>query len=427
MKSLRWLLIFALVSPLLAQNVRWDYPIYTTQAQGGNLLPVYAIPGALVSFYNEPAGTLANTYNSATSTSACPTGAQVVLNGSAACSSSADPYGNMGAWFLPGQYMATILASGHSYNYYFTIAGAGGSNCPDSTADYAQFSNGTGCVSEYLDFGVTTADTLTLSTVPTGGGEGENAGIVIDPSSGIAGPVSTNSTAIFGSNEDYGVSLFSAGGTQIQGGYIKICGWGGSIDVCRNGGATTNLTLYGNLNATDGALWTDSGIQNNKGFQQNNAVTLDGVTGTYTFNFDGSFETADATIGPIVINLDQIWGGYGIGTEGLTYYIVKTDSSLNPVTIYPYSGQTINGASSYTLTSQYQAVELTATLDALIPFWSVNGGGVPSAGPIGTYQQSDGAGGFAAASTVEEVGSSTRKVVQTVVSPDNANTLVVQS
>lgn len=106
----------------IAQNVRWDLPILTTQAQGGNLLPVYAVPGALVSFYSEPSGVLANTYNSATSASACPTGSQVVLNGSSACVSSADPYGNMGSWFQPGQYMASITAQGRSYNYLFTIA-----------------------------------------------------------------------------------------------------------------------------------------------------------------------------------------------------------------------------------------------------------------------------------------------------------------
>ena len=127
MKLIRWLLILALASPLLAQNVRWDLPVYTVQSSGGNLLPVYAVPGALVSFYNEPAGTLASTYNSATSASACPTGTQVVLNGSSACSSSADPYGNMGAWFLPGQYMAIITSSGRSYNYYFTVGGGSAS------------------------------------------------------------------------------------------------------------------------------------------------------------------------------------------------------------------------------------------------------------------------------------------------------------
>ena len=130
MKLFRWLLLFALASPLMAQNVRWDLPIYTVQASGGNLLPVYAIPGALVSFYNEPAGTLATTYNSATSTSACPTGAQVVLNGSGACVSSADQYGNMGGWFLPGQYMATIIGGGKSYNYYFTIGSGSGIIAP---------------------------------------------------------------------------------------------------------------------------------------------------------------------------------------------------------------------------------------------------------------------------------------------------------
>ena len=123
MRLTRYLTILFFALPIMAQNVRWDLPVTTTQAQGGNLLPVYAVPGALVSFYNEPSGTLATTYNSASSISPCPTGAQVVLNGSATCASSADPYGNMGGWFQPGQYMATITARGISYNYSFTITG----------------------------------------------------------------------------------------------------------------------------------------------------------------------------------------------------------------------------------------------------------------------------------------------------------------
>lgn len=119
------LLLLLLTSPVLAQNVRWDLPVYTTQASGGNLLPVLAIPGASVSFYNQPSGTLASTYNSATSVSACPTGTQVVLNGSGACVSNADPQGRMGAWFLPGQYMAKITGGGKTTSYYFTISGGG--------------------------------------------------------------------------------------------------------------------------------------------------------------------------------------------------------------------------------------------------------------------------------------------------------------
>lgn len=128
--------LFLVLLPALAfgQNVRFDLPIYTTQAQGGNLLPVYAIPGALISFFSEPSGVLAATYNSATSTTACPTNAQVVLNGSAVCVSSADPFGNMGGWFLPGQYMATITAQGQSYNYLFSVASVTGGSGPPSGA-----------------------------------------------------------------------------------------------------------------------------------------------------------------------------------------------------------------------------------------------------------------------------------------------------
>jgi hypothetical protein len=160
MKRILWILALC---PALAfgQNVRFDLPIYTTQAQGGNLLPVYAIPGALVSFYSQPSGTLANTYNSATSTSPCPTGAQVTLNGSAACVSSADPYGNMGGWFLPGQYMATITSMSRSYNYYFTIAGSSGGNGVSSLNTL------TGAVSLVCGTGLTcntSGQTITITT-----------------------------------------------------------------------------------------------------------------------------------------------------------------------------------------------------------------------------------------------------------------------
>lgn len=165
MKLLRWLLLFALASPLIAQNVRFDLPIYTTQAQGGNLLPVYAIPGASVSFYsctNNVCSTLATTYNSATSTTACSTGSQVVLNGSAACVSTADSSGNMGGWFTAGQYMATITHSGQSYNYYFTITGSGSSG-----SGVTSLNTLTGALSLICANGLTcntSGSTITIST-----------------------------------------------------------------------------------------------------------------------------------------------------------------------------------------------------------------------------------------------------------------------
>jgi hypothetical protein len=158
------LLLLALLPALASgQNVRWDLPVYTTQAQGGNLLPVYAIPGALVSFYSCAANVcpnLANTYNSATSTSACPTGSQVVLNGSAACVSSADSNGNMGSWFLPGQYMAVITSRGASYNYLFTVGGG-------SAAGVSSLNTLTGALSIICGTGLTCNSSGTTITITT--------------------------------------------------------------------------------------------------------------------------------------------------------------------------------------------------------------------------------------------------------------------
>lgn len=144
------LLLVLLLAPLsFAQNVRFDLPITTTQAQGGNLLPVYAIPGAGIQFFScsgSVCTTLATTYISATSATTCPTAPtpmQVVLNGTSTCVSSADPYGNMGAWFTPGQYMATITAQGGSYNYYFTV-GSGPDSNPCGTFPFGLNCGGTG-------------------------------------------------------------------------------------------------------------------------------------------------------------------------------------------------------------------------------------------------------------------------------------------
>ena len=132
-------ILFLFSLSAFGQNTRWDLPITTVQAQGGNLLPVYAIPGAGIKFYScsgSVCTTLATTYISATSGTTCPvspTPMQVTLNGSSTCVSTADPYGNMGAWFQAGQYMATITAQGGSYNYYFTVGSGGGTGCFPNT------------------------------------------------------------------------------------------------------------------------------------------------------------------------------------------------------------------------------------------------------------------------------------------------------
>lgn len=201
----RLLLLFALLPTLaFGQNVRWDLPIYTTQAQGGNLLPVYALPGALVSFYSEPSGALATTYNSATSTSACPTGAQVVLNGSAACVSSSDPYGNMGSWFQSGQYMATISAQGRSYNYLFTIGGGSsvGVSSLNTLTGALTITCGTGltCSSSGTNISIATAVTFTINSFTGCSGSLELGATVTNPA--CSASYSTTPTSAVITNTD---------------------------------------------------------------------------------------------------------------------------------------------------------------------------------------------------------------------------------
>lgn len=119
--------------PAVAQNARWDHQTTTVQAQGGNLLPVYAIPGASVSFYSCTSNIASTctvpavTYNGAGA--ACPSTAQVNPQGSLACTGQADVAGNFGAFFGAGAYAYTITSGATSYGpYLFTIGGGSGAS-----------------------------------------------------------------------------------------------------------------------------------------------------------------------------------------------------------------------------------------------------------------------------------------------------------
>src|SRR5271168_1402226 len=117
--------------PMMAQNSRFDYSAETVTGVG-NLVPVLAMPGSKVSFYTGctslPCSTYANVYNTASSSTACPTNAQIVLNSTSSCVSTADGQGNFGGWFLPGQYQYVITAFNQSFGpYSFTIGYNSGS------------------------------------------------------------------------------------------------------------------------------------------------------------------------------------------------------------------------------------------------------------------------------------------------------------
>jgi hypothetical protein len=156
------LLILLFSISAFGQNSRYDNQA-TTANGSGQQLPVLALPYASISFYSCSGGctgTLASTYNSASSVSACPTGSQVVLQGSSACTSLADAQGNFGAWFQPGQYCYTITPQygGTSQCYTFTV---GTNTSSGSVSSVGLASNVTG--TSVSGSPVTSSGTLTLN------------------------------------------------------------------------------------------------------------------------------------------------------------------------------------------------------------------------------------------------------------------------
>jgi hypothetical protein len=79
------------------------------------------------------------------------------------------------------------------------------------------------------------------------------------------------------------------------------------------------------------------------------------ITSSYTVNqWNDEVILADATAGPLTITLPSA------SDAGVRLSIKKIDSSANAVTVSPASGQTIEGAASVSLTTQYAGVVLVA-------------------------------------------------------------------
>lgn len=88
------------------------------------------------------------------------------------------------------------------------------------------------------------------------------------------------------------------------------------------------------------------------------------VTGTYTVDDRDVLIYANAAGGPVTINLPDLGT---ILQPNREIRIIKYDSSVNTVTIVPSGAQTINGASSIVLSSQYARLSIIANTG--IPAW----------------------------------------------------------
>lgn len=75
------------------------------------------------------------------------------------------------------------------------------------------------------------------------------------------------------------------------------------------------------------------------------------ITASYDVASDDMVILADASDGAITVSLPP-----AAGALQQVFYVKKTDSSSNAVTIDPYGSETVDGATTYTLGTQYKSV-----------------------------------------------------------------------
>lgn len=76
-----------------------------------------------------------------------------------------------------------------------------------------------------------------------------------------------------------------------------------------------------------------------------------GFTSSATLGADDYLAAVDATAGPVTITVP-------LGVNGRQYAVKKIDSSGNAVTVARTGSDTIDGATTYALTTQYQSVTI---------------------------------------------------------------------
>ncbi len=82
-----------------------------------------------------------------------------------------------------------------------------------------------------------------------------------------------------------------------------------------------------------------------------NGTNAASVTAAVTLTGNDGLMLGDATAGAFAVTLPL-----AVDARGVTYWIKKVDASANAVTVTAAGADTIDGAATYPLTVQYQAV-----------------------------------------------------------------------
>jgi hypothetical protein len=384
-----------------SQEVRVDYSLQTygpnVPSQSGPLPQALWTANATVAIcahiqpasgqsYSHCVANPITTYTDSSGASTCPSTTPLVQLPGGSCTSSTGPASNLGFWYAGGLFDYYVVTVYGTYGPFTgPPGGGGGGGCGTGlTSGYYPISTGSGgCANGTIDSEVTYPSDLTIAANP-----GDS--IIVDPT---AADTVSATTTIYGFNEDEAVTLNGNGATNIIGSPVGVCGYFAfASNHCPTGNLTT-MTVYGSAYATEGSLGTDTGVDNQGGFWQNDPNELTPSGSPYAFNYSAYFEPCDATLGNVVINLDDLTEG-SFGQSGLGYYIVKEDPSGNTCTVNPHSGQTIAGQTSVVLSTQYQGIEIVGMFPSDVgvnAYWGLknpSGGGSLPANAFGALNNS---------------------------------------
>lgn len=109
-------------------------------------------------------------------------------------------------------------------------------------------------------------------------------------------------------------------------------------------------------------------------------------TANYTLTTSDRFITVDATSGN-----KSVFVPAASGNTGIVWIVKKIDSSSNTVTIDPDASETIDGASTYVLTAQNQAVSFTSNGTNIVILQNNSSGGGGSGDVVGPASSTDNA------------------------------------
>lgn len=148
----------------------------------------------------------------------------------------------------------------------------------------------------------------------------------------------------------------STGSQAWQFGYSPFTrGVGLYVDTLNNVGlgdvTQTSMPLY----TTGNSAYIRNGLQS----QQGDFYSVTNVTTTTTLGVTVNFVTVDATSGNITITLPAASASFG-SNMGLDIIFKRLDNSANTITISRAGADLIDGATTFTLTSQYQSKQIRA-------------------------------------------------------------------